>query len=124
MGLIHTLYRRSKWFPADIDLSFISDPWRRLVIAREGNTEVLVRQHLEICIFSYLAMELKTGDACVMGSENYADFREQLLSWEECEPQIEEYCRQLGSVAKTGDALVKVLKAEYRLTGLPGRLMR
>jgi len=52
----------------------------------------LVRQQLEICIFSNLATEFKTGDACVVGSSSYADFREQLLSHAECEPLIEEYC--------------------------------
>lgn len=68
-------HRRGKWLSAAIDLSFISDKWRRLVVSTTGKTEVLVRQQLEICIFTYLAMELKTGDACVEGSENYADFR-------------------------------------------------
>jgi len=38
---------------------------------------------------------LKTGDACVLGSESYADFREQLLSWHECEPQLAQYCAEL-----------------------------
>lgn len=89
-------HRRGKWLPATIELNFISDAWRRLVVTRRGDTEVLVRQHLEICLFVYLATELKTGDACVVGSENYADFREQLLSWSECESLVEEYCQSLG----------------------------
>lgn len=57
-------HRRGKWLSAAIDLSFISDKWRRLVVSTTGKTEVLVRQQLEICVFTYLAMELKTGDAC------------------------------------------------------------
>ena len=57
---------------------------------------VLSRQQLEICLFSYLATEFKTGDACVVGSESYADFREQLLTTTECEPIMEDYCRQLN----------------------------
>lgn len=56
----------------------------------------MVRRQLEICIFSHLAQELKTGDACVIGSENYADFRQQLLPWSECESKIAEYCASLG----------------------------
>jgi TnpA family transposase len=46
-------------------------------------------------LFSNLATEFKTGDACVVGSESYADFREQLLTHAECEPLISEYCRLL-----------------------------
>jgi len=44
----------------------------------------LVRQQLEICIFSNLATEFKTGDACVVVRQ--CRFREQLLSHAECEP--------------------------------------
>jgi TnpA family transposase len=89
-------HKRAKFLPVDIDLSFISELWRRLVIVEVDGQELLVRSQLEICIFSHLATELKTGDACVMGSENYADFRQQLLPWSECEPKIAEYCAELG----------------------------
>lgn len=89
-------HKRKKYLPATIDLSFLSEAWRKLVIVRCENQEVLVRQQLEICIFSYLATELKTGDACVVGSENYADFREQLLPWSECETMLPQYCEEMG----------------------------
>jgi TnpA family transposase len=88
--------KRSKYLPAIIDLSFISSHWRSLVFTHQNDTEVLVRQQLEICILSYLATELKAGDACVVGSEGYADFREQLLTLSECELLFERYCSQLG----------------------------
>jgi TnpA family transposase len=88
-------HRRSQWFPAELDLSFSSKLWRELVVDGTGKTQRLARQPLEICIFTYLALDLKTGDACVMGSESYADFREQ-LSWQECEPQLAQYCAELG----------------------------
>jgi TnpA family transposase len=89
-------HKRKKYLPATIDLSFLSEAWRKLVIVRCENQEVLVRQQLEICIFTYLATELKTGDACVVGSENYADFREQLLPWSECETMLPQYCEEMG----------------------------
>ena len=88
--------RRKKWLPADIDLSFASAKWRQLILSHQDEEEVLVRQQLEICVFTYLAVELKTGDAYVVGSESYADLREQMLSWDECESQLEAYCQELG----------------------------
>ncbi len=88
-------HKRGKYLPFEINLDFISNNWRTLVVKEIAGTKVLVRQHLEICVFSYLATEFKTGDACVVGSESYADFREQLLTLSECEPIIEEYCHQL-----------------------------
>lgn len=47
-------------------------------------------------MFSSLANELKSGDVAVRGSETYADYREQLLPWEQCEPLLDDYCRQVG----------------------------
>ena len=101
--------RRSQYLPADLDLSFISAQWRQLVYAHDGETEVLVRRQLEVCIFSYLATELNTGDACVPGSEKYADFRDQLLTWEECQPLLEQYCQEL-EIPSTPGGFIKHLK--------------
>ena len=39
----------------------------------------------------------------VLGSKNYADYREQLLTWEECQPFLEDYCAELGFSAKPGE---------------------
>ncbi|NJP12656.1 MAG: Tn3 family transposase [Cyanobacteria bacterium CRU_2_1] len=93
-------HRRSQWLPAVLDLSFISNLWRQLVVDEVGASQRLARQPLEVCIFTYLALDLKTGDACVIGSESYADFREQLLSWHECEPQLAQYCAELSLPSK------------------------
>lgn len=101
--------QRRKYLPADLDLSFISAQWRELVYDHDGDKEVLVRRQLEVCLFSYLATELKNGDACVPGSEDYADFRDQLLSWEECQPLLEEYCQELR-IPSTSSGFVKHLK--------------
>jgi len=89
-------HRRGQWLPAGLDLSFSSQLWRQLVVEGAGKAQRLARQPLEVCIFTYLALDLKTGDACVMGSESYADFREQLLPWHECELQLTQYGAELG----------------------------
>ncbi|MCP6760080.1 MAG: Tn3 family transposase, partial [Fischerella sp. CENA71] len=89
-------HKRGRHLPFEIDLSFVGKQWRALVIQEVNGTQVLVRQQLEICIFSYLADDFKAGDACVVGSLSYADFREQLLSESECQPLISEYCRLIG----------------------------
>lgn len=108
--------RRCHHLPANgIDLSFISDPWRRLVVERQNDRELVVRPLLEICIFTYLAAELKTGDACVVGSESYADFGEHLLDWQTCEPQIEQFCQERGIPATPG-AFVQQLQQSLAQT--------
>src|SRR5947209_16570757 len=84
-----------KFLEATLDLSFASAKWQRTVIVRRKRKSWYIRQHLETCVFSYVAEELKTGDLCVAGSEQYADYRDQLLSWQECESKVAEYCQQL-----------------------------
>lgn len=103
-------HTRRKHLPLDIDVSFMSRAWRQLVIANVDGQQKLVRQHLEVCVFAALAVALKTGDAYVVGSEEYADFRAQLLPWEECEPLVADYCEQLG-IPATDEGLVEHLKA-------------
>jgi hypothetical protein len=85
-----------KYVPATLDLSFVSAKWQRTVLVRRKHKSWYIRQHLETCIFSYVAEELKTGDLCITGSEQFADYRDQLLSWEACEPKVAAYCQQLG----------------------------
>lgn len=103
--------RRGEWLPdPGLDLSFASERWRALVLGERDGGVVLHRRHLEVCIFSYVAEELRTGDLCVEGSEKYADYREQLLSWEECEPLVEQHCLELG-LAPTAEGFVAQLRA-------------
>lgn len=89
---------RIEWITEGMDLSFASDRWRKLL--REGDGDGfglgVSRRNLEICVFSYLAEELRSGDLSVAGSEEFADYRDQLLSWEECQELLPAYCDKIG----------------------------
>ncbi|WP_268887365.1 Tn3 family transposase [Ktedonobacter robiniae] len=85
-----------KYLEATIDLSFANGDWLRTIQKRRRGKDWFIRQHLETCVLTYVATELKTGDLCIRGSEQFADYRDQLLSWEACEPQVADYCQQLG----------------------------
>jgi TnpA family transposase len=95
-------HKRSEWLPDEIDLTFANEGWQRLIIDRRKRKRKLARRHLEVCVFLTLAQDLKNGDACVAGSAEYADYRTHLLSWAECEPQVAEYCRELGFAPTPG----------------------
>ena len=45
---------------------------------------------------SYLADGLRSGDLFVAGSEDYADYRTQLLAWANCQPRVAAYCEALA----------------------------
>ncbi|MGW3369715.1 hypothetical protein ACWDOR_43075 [Streptosporangium canum] len=59
-----------------------------------------VRRHLEVCVFTYLAAELRSGDIAVAGSDSYVNLHDQLMSWEECQPLVPAFCAQAGIPAE------------------------
>ncbi|MBN9424261.1 MAG: Tn3 family transposase [Candidatus Accumulibacter sp. 66-26] len=91
--------RKGAWIDEAVDLSFSNERWKRTVLVKTDDGERISRPHFEVCVFSALAAEIKSGDVSIQGSEAYADYREQLLSWEECEPLVTDYCAQLDFAA-------------------------
>jgi hypothetical protein len=108
---------RAKWLPDTLELGFASELWQKTIRVRKGHKRKYRLKHrlLEICVFSYLAFELRTGDMYVEGTEDYADYREQLLSWEECQGQVEKYCLALDLPADA-KSFVEHLKGRLNQT--------
>ena len=102
-------HQRASSLPADLNITFVSRAWQRLIEFKQGDEIHYDRRYLEIAIFSYLATELQTGDVYVDDSEEYGDLRRNLLTPEEYEPLIEPYCEQLG-IPSTGRGFVEHLK--------------
>lgn len=100
---------RKKVLPDEIDLDFMTDRWLNYVVTKENKIKVLKRRELEIAVLFHIADGLKCGDLYVSGSEEYADYRKQLLPWSECEPLLEHYCKSIGIPNNAADftALVK-----------------
>ncbi|HEX4811554.1 MAG TPA: transposase [Nonomuraea sp.] len=83
-------------------IAFASQNWRRAVTDRR-HPGMVARRHFEAMVFTYLAEELRTGDIAVVGAGEYADWRTNLLTWEECEPLLPGFCEQVGlSTTATG----------------------
>lgn len=103
-----------------LDLSWMSDTWRRLVREQPnqnnaGASQRLHRRDFEICVFSQLMAELKSGDLSISGSNHFADYRDQLLSWEEYYRDVTAYGEMVGLPIE-GAAFVAQMK--LRLTGV------
>lgn len=56
-----------------LDTSFAAENWRK-VIRDRGHPGMFVRRHLEACVLTYLAQELRTGDIAVEGAGAYANW--------------------------------------------------
>lgn len=53
--------------------------------------------------FTALAEELRTGEVSVVGSEEYADWFEQLLAWEAVQERLASYLVEVG-LAEPGES--------------------
>jgi hypothetical protein len=77
-----------------VDLSWMSDVWWRIVSGQSKRTPLPVRvdrRHFEICVFSQILWDLKTGDLYIEGSDLYANIWEQGISWEEYTRSVDDY---------------------------------
>ena len=67
-------------------LAWVTDKWWKLITGytnREIPPSQIDRRHFEVCVFSQMLWELKSGDLALAGSEKFAAYREQLISWDE-----------------------------------------
>lgn len=107
-----------------LDLSFVGEKWWPLLtgqLARESAPIEVDRRYLEICLFTQVVNELKSGDLCIPGSEDYGDYRDQLISQEEYQRNVAAYTEQAG-VPADPKAFIASLKA--RLTEIAATVDR
>ncbi len=82
-----------------VDLSWMSDTWRRIVTGKTGRQpfpERVDRQHFEACVFTQILWDLKTGDLYVEGSDRYANTWAQGISWDTYTASVDAYGQMLG----------------------------
>lgn len=103
-------HRKAEWIADEVDLSFASERWHKLVRRSHGLGNPTNRRYLEVCVFSHLASDLRSGDVCIEGAGTFADYRGQLLSWKECEALLPDYCDRIG-IAANPQAFVENLKS-------------
>lgn len=84
-----------------VDTSFATLNWQK-AIRDKNRPGAFVRKHFEAMVFTALAEELRTGDVAVAGSEEYADWSEQLLPWQDVEAKLGDYLVEVG-LAEPGD---------------------
>lgn len=101
--------RKAEWIADAVDVGFISERWRKLVRRSAGHGDPTNRRMLEVCVFSHLSGDLRSGEVCIDGSESFSDYRKRLLSWPECQQQLAAYCQRVG-VPDSPDGLVDALQ--------------
>lgn len=77
-----------------LDISWVPNKWWTLVTGQDQRHHVPTKVHrvyFEICVFSYLLLEVQSGDVYIEGSNEYGDYDGQLISWQEYEATVAEY---------------------------------
>ncbi len=81
------------------DLSFIPDKWWPLVTGKKERTAEVSRvdrRYFELCVFSQVEAELKSGDLCIPGSDQFSDYRMELIPEDEYKRGLALYGEQAG----------------------------
>jgi len=88
--------RRSENIEAEIDLSFSTQFWINRIQKKVNGKILHNRKELEACVLEATKKHLSSGDLFVKGAKDYADYREQLMQWEECEQYLDVFCDEIG----------------------------
>lgn len=101
-----------------LPLDWIPERWWKFVTGetrRTGTVALVDRQGLEMAFFTHLAMALQNGDAAIPGSDEFSDYREQLVSVEAFPALSVGYCDRTG-IERDGAAFVARLRRELAET--------
>ncbi|MDR3409965.1 MAG: Tn3 family transposase [Formivibrio sp.] len=75
-----------------VNLKWLPEKWRFLVTGqRSGPSAEVNRKYFELCVLTETMQELQSGDLYVANSDQYSDFRVQLIDWETYQEQVSEY---------------------------------
>ena len=91
---LHQYSKREFLETSELDLSWITDKWRKLVTGkttRQSKVEVVNRRFFELCVFTELSRQLESGDMYLDNSLEYDDFTKRYISWEEYAQQAPAY---------------------------------
>lgn len=109
--------RRRDWeITPLLDLSWVPDSWWRWISPKKKKEKMpdeINRRHFEVCVLSQIMLELKAGDLYIEGSEKYADYRKQLISWEDYEKNLADFCKHVN-LPISGTDFVKKTQQEFK----------
>jgi len=106
-------HHRKEWIPlpiqetdsAVLNLDWMPDKWRKLVtgkVSRESKVERLHRKYFELCVFSELVKQLKSGDVFVAGSQEFDDYRQHLLDKDQLPTALASFANSTGIPTQPG----------------------
>ncbi len=87
---------RAIYLSIDLDLSFTTKHWKKLILCKENGKKVIHRRYLEMSVFTHLAEDLDSNDIFIEGADSFADHRAGMLPHDVCREKMDEYCRSVN----------------------------
>ena len=87
-----------------LELDWIPPKWWHLVTGQPHRSPAptqVYRRHLEVCVFSQILSELKSGDLYVAGSHDFANYYDQLLDGPTDRAKLPDYSLQVNRPTET-----------------------
>lgn len=96
---------------AELPLDWMPEKWEKSIFPDGRSGRLLHRKYFELCVFSQLMRELKSGDVYVEHSDQYDDPRAHQVSWDEFREELPRYGELVGFPVDSR-AFVQQLKNE------------
>jgi hypothetical protein len=96
-----------------LNLDWIPEKWWLLVTGKSDKKHTptqINRRQFEICVFSQVVKELKSGDLAIVGSNYFSDFRDQLIPWSLCKSNVKQYSEEVGLTLESPKQFVSDLR--------------
>lgn len=93
--VLENWYCHKEYLPitgARINLKWLAEKWQKLGTGqRSGPVMEVNRKYFELCVLTEAMQDLQSGDLYVANSDQYSDYRVQLVDWDIYEIQVTEY---------------------------------
>lgn len=107
----------------DLPLGWVPEMWRPLVFQHSGREVMVIDGHplglsklyFELCVLLHLAWELKSGDMCIEGSEDFANYTRELVTDAELQAELPLFLQQMG-LDETPSKMTQTLKSRLQET--------
>lgn len=96
-------------------LSWLSDKWFQFVTnqKRDDNIMEVNKKNFELAVFNALAAEINCADMFLHGANHYDDPNKPLISWEEFNEQLDDYCSLINQESKPSEFVSSLQKQHF-----------
>lgn len=118
--LTHRYGRKPILQTEELDLKWIPERWRKPVTGtstKQDTVEKVNSRFFELCVFTELARQLRSGDMYLTNSYDFDDYRKLFISWKAYHEEIKNY-ETLSGIPTEGEKFIRKLKNRITRTAL------